>query len=67
MEQTAGLYREIRHADGRTFYGGEPVTLADAQMMLNEAIADGRVEVGSFLRIEPGLLVIEPPDADPGA
>lgn len=59
-------YPLIRHADGQTFHEGEPVTLADAQVMLNDAIADGRVEVGSFLRVETDLLVIEPPDADPG-
>jgi len=60
------LYRMIRHADGQVFHEGDPVTLADAQIMLNDAIADGRVEVGSFLHVEPDLLVIEPPDAAPG-
>lgn len=66
MEQTAALYHAIRHADGRTFHDGGLVTLAEAQIMLNDAIADGRVEVGSFLRVEPDLLIIEPPDAEPG-
>lgn len=61
------LYRVIRHADGQTFYEGDPVTLADAQIMLNDGIADGRVEVGSFLRVEPDLLLIEPAHADPGS
>jgi len=57
------VYHAIRHADGRVFYDGAPVTLADAQIMLNDAIADARVEVGSFLRVDSALLVIEPPDA----
>ncbi len=52
-------YHIIRHADGRAFYDGEPLTLADAQIMVNEAIARGDLEVGSFLRIEDDLLVIE--------
>lgn len=61
------VYREIRFADGRAFHRGDPVTVADAQVLLNDGIADGRVEVGSFLRVEPDLLVIEPPEAAPGA
>lgn len=52
-------YHIIRHADGQDFYDGEPLTLADAQIMVNEAIARGDLEVGSFLRIEDDLLVIE--------
>ncbi|MBP2314702.1 hypothetical protein [Azospirillum soli] len=60
------LYRVIRHADGRDFYDGTPVTLADAQVMLNDAILDGRVEVGSFLHVETDELLIQPPEADPG-
>jgi hypothetical protein len=52
-------YHIIRHADGRTFYDGEPLTLADAQIMINDAIARGDLEVGSFLHIEDDLLVIE--------
>lgn len=65
-DMTTPTYREIRYADGRTFHRDAPVTLADAQILLNDGIADGRVEVGSFLRVEPDLLIIEPPDADPG-
>lgn len=61
------LYHVIRYADGRAFHDGVPVTLADAQVMLNDAILDGRVEVGSFLHVEPDQLIIQPPDADPGA
>ncbi|AIB15406.1 hypothetical protein ABAZ39_26300 (plasmid) [Azospirillum argentinense] len=61
------LYPLVRHADGRTFHDGAPLTLADAQIMLNDAIFDGRVEVGSFLHVGPDQLTIQPPDADPGA
>ncbi|MBP2291314.1 hypothetical protein [Azospirillum rugosum] len=67
MTPETPVYRQIWFADGRVFHQGDPVTLADAQVLLNDAIADGAVEVGSFLRVEPDLLVIEPPEADPGA
>ena len=60
------VYQVIRYADGRAFYDGAPVTLADAQVMLNDAILDGRVEVGSFLHVDSDQLTIQPPDADPG-
>ncbi|MCW2239298.1 hypothetical protein [Azospirillum canadense] len=60
MTQT---YSVIRHADGRVFHAGEPLTVADTQILLNDAIADGWVDVGSFLRVEPDGLVIDPPDA----
>lgn len=63
---TTPTYPRILHADGPTFYEGAPITLADAQVLLNEAIADGRVEVGSFLRVDSDLLVIEAPDTTPG-
>ena len=56
---TTATYRVIRHADGRVFYDGEPITLGDAQAMVNEAIARGDLEVGSFLHIEDDELVIE--------
>ena len=39
------LYRTIVHASGGTYYQGEPITLADAQMMLSNDIAEGKVEV----------------------
>jgi hypothetical protein len=54
------LYRRILHADGTIFYDGEPVLLADAQIMLNEGIATGRVPVGSFLRVDDDLIIEEP-------
>ncbi|WP_448204709.1 hypothetical protein [Azospirillum sp. sgz302134] len=52
-------YRIIRHADGRSFYDGEPITLADAQIMINDAIARGDLEVGSFLHVDEDMLLIE--------
>ncbi|MBP2300729.1 hypothetical protein [Azospirillum picis] len=52
-------YHTIRHADGQPFYDGEPITLADAQVMINEAIARGDVEVGSYLHIDADGLIIE--------
>ncbi|SMF92333.1 hypothetical protein SAMN02982917_0565 [Azospirillum oryzae] len=54
------LYHHIRHADGPVYYSGEPISLADAQMMINEDIADGIISPGSFLRVEGVELVIEP-------
>ncbi|HYG87652.1 MAG TPA: hypothetical protein VD978_15440 [Azospirillum sp.] len=56
---STATYRRIRHADGRSFYDGEPIMLADAQLMINEAIARGDLEVGSFLHIEEDELIIE--------
>jgi hypothetical protein len=56
------LYRRILHHDGRVFYDGEPILLADAQVMLNEGIAASRVAVGSFLRVDGDELTIEEPD-----
>jgi hypothetical protein len=59
------LYRRIIHASGGTYYEGEPITVADAQMMLSNDIAEGKVEVGSFLKIDEDVLILEPPDAKP--
>jgi hypothetical protein len=59
------LYHRIIHASGGTYYEGEPITVADAQMMLSNDIAEGRVEVGSFLKIDEDVLILEPPDAKP--
>ncbi len=61
------IYQIIRYVDGGIFYDGASVTLADAQVMLNDAILDGRVKVGSFLHVDSDQLIIQPPDADPGA
>ena len=59
------LYRTIVHASGWMYYQGEPISLADAQMMLSNDIAEGKVEVGSFLKIDEDVLILEPPDATP--
>ena len=59
------MYRTIVHASGGTYYQGEPISLADAQIMLSNDIAEGRVEVGSFLKIDEDTLILEPADAKP--
>jgi hypothetical protein len=59
------LYRTIVHASGRTYYQGEPISLADAQIMLSNDIAEGKVEVGAFLKIDEDTLILEPADAKP--
>jgi hypothetical protein len=59
------LYRTIVHASGGTYYQGEPISLADAQMMLSNDIAEGKVEVGAFLKIDEDTLILEPADAKP--
>jgi hypothetical protein len=58
-------YRTIMYAAGGPYYQGEPITLAEAQVMLNTDIAEGKAEVGSFLKIDQELLILEPPDAEP--
>jgi hypothetical protein len=59
------MYRTIVHASGGTYYQGEPISLADAQMMLSNDIAEGKVEVGAFLKIDEETLILEPADAKP--
>jgi hypothetical protein len=59
------LYRTIVYASGETFYEGEPISLADAQMMLSNDIAEGKVEVGAFLKIGEDVLILEPADGKP--
>lgn len=59
------LYRTIIHASGGMYYQGEPISLADAQMMLSNDIAEGKVEVGAFLKIDEETLILEPADAKP--
>ena len=54
------LYHHIRHADGPVYYSGQPISLTDAQVMVNEDIANGRIAPSSFLRVEGVELVIEP-------
>jgi len=58
-------YRIIHYAAGGTYYEGEPISLADAQMMLNNDIAEGKVEVGAFLKVDEDTLILEPADAKP--
>ena len=38
------MYRTIHYATGGTYYEGDPISLADAQMMLSNDIAEGKVE-----------------------
>ena len=59
------LYRTIVHASGGTYYHGEPISLADAQIMLSNDIAEGKVEVGTFLKIGEDVLILEPADGKP--
>ncbi|WP_042688663.1 hypothetical protein [Azospirillum sp. B506] len=51
-------FSQIRHADGRAYYQGSPLSLADAQIMLNDDILGGRVRVGAYLRVDGGRLVL---------
>ncbi|PWC37583.1 hypothetical protein [Azospirillum sp. TSO35-2] len=52
-------FSQIRHADGRAYYQGKPLSLADAQIMLNDDILRRVVRVGSYLRIDGAGLVLE--------
>lgn len=52
-------FASIQRADGSVYYEGPPVTLAEAQMLINEAIRERRLDAGVSLRIEPDCLVIE--------
>jgi len=51
-------FSQIRHADGRAYYQGAPLSLADAQIMLNDDILRRRVRVGAYLRVDDGRLVL---------
>ncbi|KAA0587555.1 hypothetical protein J2848_000525 [Azospirillum lipoferum] len=51
-------FSQIRHADGRAYYQGSPLSLADAQIMLNDDILRRRVRVGAYLRVDGGRLVL---------
>jgi hypothetical protein len=57
------MYRTIHYATGGTYYEGDPISLADAQMMLSNDIAEGKVEVGAFLKVDEDTLILEPADA----
>ncbi|MBP2227257.1 hypothetical protein [Azospirillum agricola] len=52
-------FRHIRHADGRAYYEGKPLSLADAQIMLNDDILRRMVRVDAYLRIDESGLVLE--------
>ncbi len=52
-------FRYIRHADGRAYYEGKPLSLADAQIMLNDDIVRRTVRVGAYLRVSESELVLE--------
>ena len=51
-------FSQIRHADGRAYYQGAPLSLAEAQIMLNDDILRRRVRVGAYLRLDGGRLVL---------
>lgn len=52
-------FSQIRHVDGRAYYQGTPLSLADAQIMLNEDILRRAVRVGAYLRVDDaGRLVL---------
>lgn len=52
-------FRHIRHADGRAYYEGKPLSLADAQIMLNDDIVRRQVRVDAYLRIDGAGLILE--------
>ncbi len=52
-------FRHIRHADGRAYYEGKPLSLADAQIMLNDDIVRRAVRVDAYLRIDGSGLILE--------
>lgn len=54
------FYTRIVHPDGRAYYAGGPLSLADAQILLNDAIAGRAVPAGSYLRVDGPHLVLEP-------
>jgi hypothetical protein len=53
------IYRRIELASGSVYYQGDPLSLADAQTMVNEDILRGKLEPQVFLKVEPDRLVIE--------
>ena len=59
------LYSTISHAAGGIYYQGELITLADAQMIGNDDIVRGKVQVGSFLKVDEDTLILNPPETTP--
>ncbi len=53
------VFHHIRHAEGPIFYAGEPISLADAQVMINDGIMERRLYPGSFLRVAGVELLLE--------
>lgn len=53
------FFPHIRHAEGPIFYAGEPISLADAQVMINDGIMERRLSPGSFLRVAGMELLLE--------
>ncbi|HYF90363.1 hypothetical protein [Azospirillum sp.] len=51
-------FSQIRHADGRAYYQGTPLSLAEAQIMLNDDILRGKVRVGAYLHVDGVRLVL---------
>ncbi|CAO3444327.1 hypothetical protein [Azospirillum largimobile] len=51
-------FSQIRHADGRAYYQGTPLSLAEAQIMLNDDILRGKVRVGAYLQVDGVRLVL---------
>jgi hypothetical protein len=52
-------FHHIRHADGRAYYEGRPLSLADAHLMLNDDILRRAVRPGAYLRVERSELILE--------
>ncbi|MBP2290704.1 hypothetical protein [Azospirillum rugosum] len=53
------VFHHIRLAEGPIFYAGEPISLADAQVMINDGIMERRLSPGSFLRVAGVELLLE--------
>lgn len=52
------IFHQIRHTDGRAYYEGRPLTLADAHLMLNDDILRRAIRPGAYLRRERSELVL---------
>ena len=59
------LYRKIVTLPGKIFYEGDPITIQDAQLMLDSSIALGTIPVGSYLISAIDFLIIAPPEVRP--
>lgn len=52
-------FHHIRHADGRAYYEGRPLSLADAHLMLNDDILRRTIRPGAYLRVDRSELILE--------